>query len=90
MGMGRVWAKKFEFGETPIFGKNVFEFWGKLTPKMHAHLRIHPNPSSLHAVEDWGLFYLHIFGLCVCVHLHDFWILGIFLTIICPRLETSL
>ena len=42
--MGRVWANKFEVGEAPIFGKNVFDSWGKLTPKMHAYVIIHPRP----------------------------------------------
>ena len=66
MGMGRVWAKKFEFEENPFLGKNIFDFWGNLTPKMHAHLAIHPCPPFPHAGKEWELIYLHIFLSAVC------------------------
>ena len=65
MGRGRVWARKFEFGENPFLGKNVFYFWGKLTPKMHAHLVIHPRSPFSSPSETWELFYLHDFSCCV-------------------------
>ena len=41
-GMGKVWQFKFEFGETPIFGKMIFDLWGKLLPKNAAHSLMHP------------------------------------------------
>ena len=56
MGMGRVWARKFEFRGIPIFEKNVFDFWGKLAPKMHAHLVIHPCSPFSSCSEAWDLF----------------------------------
>ena len=39
--------------EIRIWGKPIFDFWGKLTPKMHAHLVIHPRP-PLHS-QFWEL-----------------------------------
>ena len=73
-----------EYGQrNSNLGKNVFDFWGKLTPKMHAHLVIHPRSSSLHIVESWVLFYLHNFPV-VCSPSR--WrLLDVFLTIIHPR-----
>ena len=71
MGMGRVWAKKFKFGENPFLGKIVFDFWGKKTPKMHAHFPIHPRSSFAHAGKLRRCFLLHNFVGCV-FFLHDF------------------
>ena len=66
MGMGRVWARKLEFGENPFLGKNVFDFWGKKTPKMHAHLAIHPRfPFFLTILLHVG--FLHV-DEASCVH----------------------
>ena len=56
MGMGRVWACISNLGKT------VFYFWGKKTPKMHAHLPIHPRSSFSHAGKAWQLFYPHVFA----------------------------
>ena len=36
MGMGRVWQSKFELEKSSVFGKQNFDFWGKLTPKNDA------------------------------------------------------
>ena len=56
MGMGRVWAW------ISNLGKIIFYFWGKKTPKMHAHLLIHTRSSFAHAGKSWELFYLHVFA----------------------------
>ena len=57
MGMGRVWEKKFEFGEAPIFGKTFFDLWGKSLPKNIAHSLMQSRP-PLHS-RFWAPMHSH-------------------------------
>ena len=89
MGVGRVWARKFEFGENPFFGKNIFLLLGQVNtqnacPFGHTYKFFFSSPSGILWVVLTSRF------LPVCVHLHDFGLLAIFFTIIRPRLEHSL
>ena len=69
---GKSMGRKFELGGNPFLWKNVFDFWGKKTPKMHAHLVIHPcfpffltillHMVFLHAAEASCVFILHVWS----------------------------
>ena len=63
---GKSMGSNFEFGENPILGKIIFDFWGKKTPKNARPFSHTPTFFICSRREAWELFFTSMIFLAVC------------------------